>query len=334
MSDYEGPVNWAHLQSLINAGDPATVPAREGSGIEFFVEAGGARIGLLAPVTKVDLERPLSGALMRFADIRVRFVDHRQKPHLELSTAASALYREFLSLTDVTIGLISEGHLDPITAVGESLMRWRRLLATRESLAAEERLGLLGELWLLHRLISAGGPSALDAWVGPRGEPHDFRLYHVDLEVKATRSPLRIHLINGLEQLEASNGHPLMIMSLQFAPAGAQTPVYTLAALVNSLAVALVTDGARLEAFNWLLREQIGYRAENNADDEPMVMRQKARLVPVDAQCPALIGPAIRELLGASAPRLVDVRYRVDLTGLGAEDGTSAFLALVPDGSH
>ena len=93
------------------------------------------------------------------------------------------------------------------------------------------------------------------------------------------------------------------ILSLQFAPAGAGQESLTLGGLVNAIEAELSQDANRLGVFRWLLREQLGYRREEDGEsdpDEAMILRHPARLVPVDDMCPA-ITRGFLDLLGERA---------------------------------
>lgn len=78
----------------------------------------------------------------------------------------------------------------PKEAVAALLNRvaiWRRFLKNRAGkMSDEEVMGLIGELCILDRLVaSTGTDAALEAWKGPLGELHDFRLPDYRVEVKA-----------------------------------------------------------------------------------------------------------------------------------------------------
>ena len=315
--------SWENLRAMVDAGVPAAEPIAGQPALEVFVEAFGARVGLRAPIDRIE-----APPTVRFADVRVRLVEVRGEPHVEVSTAARDLYHEFHALIVVAADLIQVEKVPPVSAISDTLTRWRRLLSPAEAMSAEERIGLLGELWVLRRLILANGTPAIDSWVGPRGEPHDLRLGNQEFEVKVTRSPRRLHLINGLEQLTPSTGCWLFIVSLQFEPAGAQQSPMTLPVAVAEIEELLATDAARRDLFNQLLREQLGYRADRD-EGEAFRLRTPPRLVPVDDTCPALTRDLLRPL-GERGHRIESVRYAVDLEGLGVEDGTPPFLEFIP----
>ena len=315
--------SWENLRAMVDAGVPAAEPIAGRPPLEMFVDAQGARIGLRAPVDRVEAP-PAS----RYADVRVQLVELHGQPHVEISTAARHLYHEFHALIVVAADLIQLDRIPALTAIAESLARWRQLLTPVSTMEAEERIGLLAELWALRRLIVAHGTSAFDAWVGPRGEPHDLRMGKREIEVKATRSPRRVHVINGLEQLTPSLGCELFVLSLQLEPAGAQSQPLTLPSAISDIDGLLVDDRPRRDLFQWLLREQLGYRPDGD-EDEGVILRTAPRLIPVDERCPALTRDLLHPL-GDLATRIETVRYTVDLDGLGVEDGTPDFLGLLP----
>ena len=69
--------------------------------------------------------------------------------------------------------------------------RWHHLLRGGRGplLSSEEQKGLLGELFVLERLLlpCISAPSAVRAWRGPLGSPKDFEVARVAIESKARR---------------------------------------------------------------------------------------------------------------------------------------------------
>jgi len=81
-----------------------------------------------------------------------------------------------------------------VEAVSVSLMRtwrWHHLLRSGRGthLSPEEQKGLLGELFVLERLLlsSIDSLTAVKAWRGPLGSPKDFEVARVAIESKARR---------------------------------------------------------------------------------------------------------------------------------------------------
>jgi hypothetical protein len=101
-------------------------------------------------------------------------------------------------------------------AVSEAVAQFKGLLASRARLTAEKEAGLIGELLVLRHLIDTlGEEGALQAWLGPDSEEHDFGFVAYDAEVKTTRSEDRIHLIGSETQLQPQPDRPLYLVSIQ-----------------------------------------------------------------------------------------------------------------------
>jgi hypothetical protein len=75
----------------------------------------------------------------------------------------------------------------------------------------DEILGLVGELLLLRRLVSAS-PNLWQGWNGPLGSARDYSWGVVDIEAKASRMAGESRLtVNGLDQLEPEEDRELLI---------------------------------------------------------------------------------------------------------------------------
>lgn len=101
----------------------------------------------------------------------------------------------------------------PAVVVRQSLDRWRRMFAVgRGALSIEARAGVFAELLQLKRLVDLHGPSALETWVGPSMEPHDFRSEGIAIEVKASlKKQGRRTTISSIEQLDPPDGVDLYL---------------------------------------------------------------------------------------------------------------------------
>jgi len=76
--------------------------------------------------------------------------------------------------------------------------------AKTERLSNEEEVGLVGEIIVLHNLMSNGhGQKALDYWKGPSGGLHDFVKEDTwEVEVKTSLNPNPVAKVHPIEQLE------------------------------------------------------------------------------------------------------------------------------------
>jgi len=324
----ERHITWENFRNaFIAPGVPAVHPVHHPGrpDIHLFVDSRGARIGM--HIHGVGKQHQVLSPL---ATAQVRLVLVGGDEVLELSTSEMGLYQQFyVLLMDVADRVQLSGRA-PAVAIEEALRDWKELLREVPLLTLEAQTGLIGELWMLERLIHAHGPAAVDAWVGPSGEPHDFRIGNYEFEVKTTRMLERVHVINGLHQLVPSSGQQLFILSLQFGPGGHKAGE-TLPGMIARLRQHLGADASKLGRFNAGLAS-LGYR-DVDAERYPaqMLLRTSPALIPVDDDCPRLTQDNVRSALGSSfAERIRDVHYRVDLSGLGCLDGTPDFLSILP----
>ncbi|WP_172826242.1 PD-(D/E)XK motif protein [Mycobacterium colombiense] len=200
-------------------------------------------------------------------------------------------------------------------ATARALAAYRDLLALRGRLSEEKAIGLIGELLVLEHLVQTIDEStAVDAWVGPRSEEHDFVLHDLDAEVKTTLNERRSHVIGSENQLQPSRARPLWLVSIQLTRAGAATDGFALTDVVHRVLVALTTTTSIVAAH---LR-RVGWH-EDDADlyTEKYIWRSSPAAYLVDRRFPAVTRRLLDE--GLVRPELVGhVTYRVDITDLGA----------------
>jgi hypothetical protein len=330
MSYYNGDVSllpeWQELVSNhIDTGIPVDVVVRQDPRISFFADAGGVRIGV-----RLALQSDAPTSVTNLAVILVQIIKIGDARYLEVSTNVRDLYRDFYLLLGELLNEIVTQGAEPATALKSALSRWQSLLRAAALLSDERQLGLFGELWTLDRIFRAAGPAALDAWVGPLRQDHDFRLAANEFEVKSTSATRRTHLINGIGQLTPSTNCSLYLVSLQFPLAGASGK--TLSDLVANLEINLKSSSGATERFHQLL-ELVGFRSQ---DSQWYPTRRRLgglpRIVPVVAGCPRLTRGALSDINPDYAPdRIIDAHYRIDVDALGFEDGDPRFLAILPE---
>ncbi|WFR83889.1 PD-(D/E)XK motif protein [Arthrobacter sp. Y-9] len=198
-------------------------------------------------------------------------------------------------------------------AVSESLAGLKGLLSSRRKMSDEKEAGLLGELIVLgHAIDRLGEDQAMQAWLGPYSEEHDFGFEDFDVEVKTTRSESRVHVIGTESQLQPAGDRTLYLLSLQVTLAGASGDGFTLAELITSIRRRI--DRAR-RTFDTAL-QGLGW-ADEAAD--LYVTRFQVRSTPrayfVDDQFPAITAPRLDQVVPQRI--LVSaVSYRVDVSHL------------------
>lgn len=198
-------------------------------------------------------------------------------------------------------------------AVSEAVVSLKELLASRSRLTEEKMLGLLGELLLLRHVIeSVGEKAAIESWLGPHAEEHDFGFPDFDAEVKTTKSEQRVHMIGSETQLEASPGTPLYLISVQVTRAGTAAHGFTLPSLIvdvrQRLNNARRTFDAALEGLGW-----------RDADADLYQVRYQLRSTPraylIDDRFPAITSARLDSVV-PQRTLVSGVSYRVNVTEL------------------
>lgn len=261
--------------------------------------------------------------------ISVRELGIGGSPHLLVGSSGFAEREVYYFICSLVARL--EDRAEELTSALEGeLAAWSALLSPSPSMDSTSQLGLLGELWVLWRVISASGARvAIRSWTGPLAEPHDFRLQSADLEVKATLATKRDHTINGLSQLTPDGTRPLSIVSLQLKPSGAG-PGTSLSAAVEALEHRIGGDSASISEFRRILLAH-GYReADRERYSTRFSMRSSPMLVAVDSLVPRITRESVKKLITSeTAQRFIDATYRINLDGLG-RDMNGAHEVLLP----
>lgn len=281
-------------------------------GFSLIVEPEDGMLSLLCPVVGRPLPLPAETSVIR---ISTRKVGGRVA--YQVGSKHTSVLREVYYFL---VGIVhrAQKSAEPLPAViASELAAWEALLQTSNGLERNQVLGLLGELWVLWRMLHHQGPNAIESWTGPTAELHDFRLHECDLEVKTTLSHSRDHVISGLNQLLALPPRHLSVVSIQIMPAGGG-PGITLREAVGRISQHLSDTPIALNKFNSKLGA-VGYRHDDGAHyTERYCLRSLPTVVPVDGEFPTISFDA----LAASVPdaalrRIRKVVYTVNLDGLG-----------------
>ncbi len=306
-------MSWADLEQFVNAGDPSAHAIPGEPPLEVVVGAGGNHLGLRIPVDTAG-ELPVSP----LAEIKYRKVSVAGTHQYEIRTESRELFSYFYDFLCAVADHIQVDGLAAAEAFSRALQNWQALLRRAAGLTEEQQIGLLGELWVLRALIARVGGAALEAWTGPAGQAHDFRIGAVEIEVKTTRGEKRIHKISSLQQLVASPGAELVLLSIQVTPAGADAGT-SLARELRAARTELDSEGrgndfaALIErAFHlpWIEIEE--YRT-------PMKLRSKPEVCEVHNRFPRLTRHDIDGLAYDEVHRVMDASYLLDVDGLGVD---------------
>jgi hypothetical protein len=317
-------ISWQDLQERIARGVPFVhripSPATGVPPADILVAEGGTELRLYLPCAL--------GATVGVSPLKDVSISASHSPQgnaIEVVTRSRVLFQEIYNFF---VSVIDKVHLDglaPAAAVEETLERWRDLLKSQSIMSEEAQLGLMGELWLLERLVKKFGDIALDAWTGPSRQAHDFRIGNVEFEVKTTRGATHSHFVNGLNQLEPSGGRALYLLSLRLELAGVGSGT-TLPEQIASVRTAL-SESARSK-LDRLLRNAYSYdNAHDRIYSTRLQLASPPRIVPVDSNCPKLTRPMLAGI--PHLDRIGDVRYRANFEGLGFAEGSAEFNSLL-----
>lgn len=326
MSDpknHERHATWSEIKTYVEAEEPSSHVIDGEPKITLNFAGKSQAIETRLPLDKDPPQaRPL-------AEVAMHVTNEGGQRYLVLRTLAEPLFPYFFEFSLVVADRIQLDGLAAGVAVSESMDQWRRLLQAAAMLTPEKQLGLYGELLVLRRLFGALGGSALDAWTGPTKAAHDFRLGDFEVEVKTTRSETRTHQINGVNQLQPSQGCELHLLSIQMAAGGTSgRSLAQLIADVRDAASSCGVDG-RFDALllgGWgLSRDMESHYRERLRPRSPM------RLIEVDDGLARITADDVMAITRSEMQRVSDVHFRLDVTGLGWEEGTPQFNRVIPE---
>lgn len=151
--------------------------------------------------------------------------------------------------------------------------RWHHLLRGGSGrLGIEQQKGLLAELLTLRDVVAPriGMLSALQAWVGPLGAVHDFRLPHVSIECKAVRGSSEPFVAIASEhQLDPPASGPLYLRIVQLQQSDQDTRgAFTLSSIIGDLVTHSASLGEPLLDLFAARLEAVGIRPEDTYVDD------------------------------------------------------------------
>jgi hypothetical protein len=189
-----------------------------------------------------------------------------------------------------------------IDRVGE----WQAFMARRHRpMTLEAQVGLLGELWMLNRLLDSNlGQEALNCWQGPMHAAQDFHVRGGALEVKSTAGGgAFLARINSIEQLD-TNRLPFFLCALRFEEGDTGQ---SLVDVVSRLRERLMESGHR-RTFDALLLI-VGYLDEHAQHYGRVLVMKELRAFHVANDMPRLLRSAIPAAIRSAA-------YVLDLDAL------------------
>jgi hypothetical protein len=295
--------------------------------IEVFGDGEAREIGLLI---EIPPGTELPPDLDSLAVIRATVVRPKGTHLLEVRCMATRLERQFYHFASAVAERVLVEKMAAVDAVRLELQSFSELLEVKTALGIERQIGILGELLFLELLIGRmPGSDALAAWLGPYGEPHDFRAGDREYEVKATVGTRRIHTIHGAEQLVPSHECHLYVVSVMLGPPGASSG-FSLPEKLSDVANLLPETLETKARFHTAL-ERLGYRANDASQyTRRYVLRRPIAMACVDGFFPALTRPLLQASLKQLADRVESVQYDVDIEGLEHDAGSAQFQSWLP----
>jgi hypothetical protein len=176
-----------------------------------ITQDGNPGILLRNPGGKAPLPKPGCGRLVVKREQLLR-EGSQPDDYIRIECLESDLEIPFALLVSQVVSHLAAG-ATPSKACMDAVLEFRRLLSKKGGLlpSEDEILGLVGELLMLRRLVSAS-PHLWQGWNGPLGAARDYSWGIVDIEAKASRMAGESRLtVNGLEQLEPEEGRELLI---------------------------------------------------------------------------------------------------------------------------
>lgn len=298
---------------FVEPGVPVFCVARAEPLVRLFASGNAERIGVNFAIAQ-GASPPASPlreiAVREFAEGGLRMV--------EVSTGARPLFRHFYAFMECVCEAVVREAASPLAALERALREWHSLLRAAGALSEERQIGLFGELWFLNCLIDTEGPAAVDAWVGPLRQAHDFRRGGDEFEVKTTATEVRRHHIHGLGQLRPSPDRSLTLVSIQIAPAG--TGGNTLPEMAAKALSKLHQWPDAQKRLATILEDVVGLReADYPLYPKRWQLRSAPMSIPVGDGCPRLVPEALAALPpGLVAERISEVIYVIDVDGLGS----------------
>lgn len=307
----------AGFERCLAAGVPVEFPIEGEPRTFVFVDPDRPVIGLRIPDDGSGPETDLE-------HVEIRTVFRHEAQWLEILITDTGLFLDGYPLLCSIADRIQLQGMDAGTSIAETLRVLERLLARIGAMSTELELGLLGELLMLRGLIgSVGVEDAVESWLGPESEEHDFALHGADLEVKTTQSERRLHWISSLDQLDTSLGRPLWLVSVQLTRAGlgAGTTLPACVEIVRSV----IGRGSAQDVFEDRL-EKAGWR-ESQAGIVRTRWRPRSasQAFLVEAGFPRLTAKILAQ---AHVPmmHIPVVQYRVDLSDVRPAADPPSFL--------
>lgn len=171
---------------------------------------------LLVPIAGIYAAKGLASTSKLVVTTSTFKVGGKNKLYIDIISQERALDPVFAELAEEILRRIKGGG-SPQDSIIKSIEDFRELLKEElsENIPENKILGVIGELEVVRRL-STYHNSAIETWVGPYEQRHDFRRGIHALEVKtSSRSDVKKVSIHGIDQLSPPNGGVLHLVHVR-----------------------------------------------------------------------------------------------------------------------
>lgn len=134
--------------------------------------------------------------------------------YLDIHCQVKTLNGQFDKVIADVVEAVQESR-DAAAGAAATVASWRRLFTTlvdSPGLTYRQRLALFGELSVLRDLAETVPEFDVAWWTGPLGEPQDFRMPDLTMEVKTAGEDSTSVTIHGLEQLDPPTDDPVRLI--------------------------------------------------------------------------------------------------------------------------
>lgn len=300
------------LEAALASDAPRRIGLDTSRSFSLTIEPEQGALWLLCPIGNQSLHSPSQTSVI---NVSVREIGGEL--HYQIGSRFAPLLREVYYFLGGVVHRAEKSEEALPAVVASELAAWEALLRIPSSMDRNQVIGLLGELWVLWRIMQNLGTGAVDCWTGPASEQHDFRLAVDDLEIKTTLSHLRDHAISGLDQLVTTAQRSLSVVSIQLKPAGGG-PGISLRDAISRISEHLSVNPVSLKKFNARLAV-VGYRHDDDSHySDRYCLRSHPTLVTVNSEFPRITTESLSAALTSSSLRRIrKVIYTANLDGMG-----------------
>lgn len=321
--------SWEQCREIL-AADPQLVLVESDPRIEFHVDGRKRQLSLVCEVALDEVsEGELRSLLEQTPGMHFEVQEDAEMTSAVVSVNSEDLFPAFLAYATAVVDRLRDVDVSLANALAESKSELIELLRQVGGLSSEVEIGLFGELWVLLEVADSRDMNfALKAWLGPEAEAHDFRWADKELEVKTTSGAERHHWVSRLDQLTASPGATLELVSIKVrrsGPEGGSSVRDLLKEVIKRLEAAHMST----TPFREHVREKFGIDIDAATQcDQSFELADQPMVVMVDTELPQITREGLDRICedASGSSRIVEVKYMLNVEGLGSQFDVSHLL--------